>query len=74
MRRTVVLGIIILVGVVSTSLLAAQGGAPAGQGREGRAGGGGGGGGVAGREMSEVFGEVEPVVGPVLRGKATVAG
>jgi hypothetical protein len=24
--------------------------------------------------MSDVFGAVEPVVGPVLRGKATVAG
>ena len=38
---------------------------------------GGGGGGVAGREMSEVAGDVVvgPVVGPVLRGgKATVAG
>jgi len=44
MRRTFVLGIIVL-GVITTSLLAAQGGAPAGQGREGRAGGGGGGGG-----------------------------
>ena len=45
MRRTFVLGIIVLGGVITTSLLAAQGGAPAGQGREGRAGGGGGGGG-----------------------------
>ena len=36
---------------------------------------GGGGGGGAGREMSEVFGldPVGPVVGPVLRGNATVA-
>ena len=38
-------------------------------------GGGGGGDGGAGREMSEVFADVVAlVVGPVLRGKATVAG
>ena len=37
-------------------------------------GGGGGDAGGAGREMSEVFGAVELVVGPVLRGNATVAG
>lgn len=40
-------------------------------------GGGGGGGGVTGGccEISDVFGvEVGPVVGPVLRGSATVAG
>jgi cyclase len=44
MRRTVVLGIIILGGVVTSAMLAAQqGGAPAGQGRQAGAGGGGGG-------------------------------
>jgi cyclase len=51
MRRSIVLGIIVLGGVVIASFvgathaspLQAQGGAPAGQGREGRAGGGGGG-------------------------------
>ena len=45
MRRTVVLGIIVLSGAITTAMLAAQQGAapPAGQGREGRAGGGGGG-------------------------------
>src|SRR5262245_30990848 len=47
MRRTVVLGIIVLSGAITTAMLAAQqGGAPAGQGREagpGRGAGGGGG-------------------------------
>ena len=46
MRRTVVLGIIILGGVVTSAMLAAQqgGAAPAGQGRQAGAGGGGRGG------------------------------
>jgi cyclase len=34
MRRTIVLGIIVLSGVITSAILAAQGGAPAGQGRE----------------------------------------
>jgi glyoxylase-like metal-dependent hydrolase (beta-lactamase superfamily II) len=42
MRRTIVLGVIILGGVITSAMLGAQqGAAPAGQGREGRAGGGG---------------------------------
>jgi glyoxylase-like metal-dependent hydrolase (beta-lactamase superfamily II) len=45
MRRTVVLGIIVLSGAITTAMLAAQqGGAPAGQGREAGPGRGGGGG------------------------------
>jgi cyclase len=40
MRRTIVLGVIVLGGVITSAMLAAQqGAAPAGQGREGRAGG-----------------------------------
>ena len=50
------------------------GGGAAVTGVTGGGGGGGGDAGGAGREMSDVFGAVEPVVGPVLRGKATVAG
>ena len=46
MRRTIVLGVIVLGGIMTSAMLAAQqGAAPAGQGREGRAGGGGGRGG-----------------------------
>jgi cyclase len=44
MRRTIVLGVIVLGGVLTSAMLAAQqGGAPAGRGREAGAGGGGGG-------------------------------
>lgn len=64
--------------VCSTAVGGGGGGAGGGVATTGGGGGGGGaaGGGVGGRPMSEVFGvdPVEPVVGPVFRGSATVAG
>jgi len=67
------------IGTSAVTCCSAAGGGGGGGGAAATGGGGGGGagGGVAGgREMSEVFGVVEvgPVVGPVLRGSATVAG
>ena len=54
---------------------AGGGGAGGGVAATGGGGGGAGGGAAGGRAMSEVFGvPVGPVVGPVLRGNATVAG
>jgi glyoxylase-like metal-dependent hydrolase (beta-lactamase superfamily II) len=55
MRRTIVLGVIVVGGVLTSAILAAQqGAAPAGQGREGRAGGGAGRGGAPVQPIEKV--------------------
>ena len=54
MRRTIVLGVIVVGGIITSAMLGAQGAAPAGQGRQAGAGGGGGRGGAPVQAIEKV--------------------